>query len=66
MICPQCGHRTTRAKQGYKSHTNSTEIEKIDIHACTNKDCPLYAGTDLSNPEHVANREVEILESVDF
>ena len=66
MKCPKCGLRTTRALRGNKSAENTTKIETVEIWACTNQSCDLYAGPDLSNPAHVANRTSNVEDSVAY
>lgn len=66
MNCPRCGMRAMRGNTGHKTQDNTTEIEYVEQWCCTNKNCELYAGTDITNPLHVARRKSDILQSVDF
>ena len=66
MNCPRCGCRLTRGRTGTKSQENTTQVENVEQWCCTNKNCELYAGTDLTNPNKVAHRKSELTESVDF
>jgi len=66
MKCSKCGLRLVRARDGYKTQTNTTEIERVEQWCCANPNCEQYAGNDLNDPKIVEKRTSEILQSVNF
>jgi len=66
MKCSKCGLRLTRAKEGFKTQLNSIEVERVEQWVCTNPNCEMYCGSDLSNPTKVSNRKSETIQSVEW
>lgn len=54
MKCDYCDKDLTVIKSSTTSEIESTVVHSNLTLGCTNPDCEIYCGTDLSNPKHVA------------
>lgn len=54
MKCSHCNQDLYVSKVVPTSEMNSTDVYMDQTFVCTNPDCEIYCGDDLSNPKHVA------------
>lgn len=50
MKCEYCGKNLIIGKSELKSEINSTTVDCVQTLLCTNTECSVYCGNDLSNP----------------
>jgi len=61
MKCEHCKQDLRVSKTVPSSELESTDVYMEQTFVCVNHDCVIYAGTDLSNPLHVAKtRKVKV------
>lgn len=56
MNCKCCGLPLSIVKGGNKTEEGTTNWVLVQLHACTNVNCAMYTGSDLSNTQNIQQR----------